>query len=971
MYMLTEKGYPLSSGVMTLMLSTKLPVEEDSEIARDLVMKIFMKANQPKSKKGEGSGAPTELQHTPFPTHHSTGDEPPVTESSSSHDTTQNSLDLEGTNGSKEDQGRKKDKKDKPKPTLNDSTFDADLYADHGMDYMDTEEPMNEGRLSEEIEELVSTARPEDSTVRPDMKEEKSKEKRVSIKDIEDSSRPARSILTLKPLLTIGLKDKGKCVLEEPEPIKKMTKSDLDAAQITKDAEEKEASKAAIAKMYNEVQAGIEVDELFTAKLQQEEREEYTIKERAKFLAETIAAQRKFRAAQRFAEIRKIQGLYERQKRVIDDFKPIDLDDAVDKEKVLEEPDSTKIEVKQEGDEESIRKRPGRRHKIKATKKFDRIDIKELYNLVMHRFDTTSPEEEWILKSWNFYENCGVHTLTFKDGTEIYMLAERRYPLTKETLERMLALRLIAESEIKAVFDLLRLTQKQIDESGSYDGSEKDLKGLKFSGKITPLFLNMLIQAEGEGSGAPTELQHTPFPTHHSTRDEPPVSESSSSHNTTQDSLDLKGTNRSKGDQGRKKDKKDKPKPTLNDSTFDADLYADHGMDYMDTEEPMNEGRLSEEIEELVSTARPEDSTVRPDVGIADPIAPPITTTSICDDEDITMAQTLIKIKEEKSKEKRVSIKDIEDSLRPARSILTLKPLLTIGLKDKGKGVLEEPEPIKKMTKSDLDAAQITKDAEREKEASKAAIAKMYDKVQAGIEADELFTAKLQQEEREEYTIKERAKFLAETIAAQRKFRAAQRFAEIRSLYERQKRVIDDFKPMDLDDAVDKEKVLEEPDSTKIEIVPDEEGEVDYEVLDKRFPIINWESKFYHLNRHGTEFDRMDIKELYNLVMQRFDTTSPEERRYPLTKETLKRMLALRLIVESESKAVFDLLRHTQKQIDESGSYDRSEKDLKELASLKQTTLGKDISNPLIVHSLLKTIWLSVHHVIAMKHGLF
>nr|GEV81843.1 uncharacterized mitochondrial protein AtMg00810-like [Tanacetum cinerariifolium] len=43
----------------------------------------------------------------------------------------------------------------------------------------------------------------------------------------------------------------------------------------------------------------------------------------------------------------------------------------------------------------------------------------------------------------------------------------------------------------------------------------------------------------------------------------------------------------------------------------------------------------------------------------------------------------------------------------------------------------------------------------------------------------------------------------------------------------------------------------------------------------------------------------------------------------------------------------------------------------KELASPKQTALGKDNSNSLIVDSLLKTIWLSMHHVIAMKHWLF
>nr|GEZ23505.1 leucine-rich repeat protein [Tanacetum cinerariifolium] len=50
MYMLAEKDYPLPNGVMILMLSTKLQVEEDSEMAKDLVMNIFMKANQSKSK---------------------------------------------------------------------------------------------------------------------------------------------------------------------------------------------------------------------------------------------------------------------------------------------------------------------------------------------------------------------------------------------------------------------------------------------------------------------------------------------------------------------------------------------------------------------------------------------------------------------------------------------------------------------------------------------------------------------------------------------------------------------------------------------------------------------------------------------------------------------------------------------------------------------------------------------------------
>nr|GEZ90741.1 hypothetical protein [Tanacetum cinerariifolium] len=50
MYMLTEKDYPLSNGIMTIILSSRLQVDEDCEMARDLVMKIFIKANQPKSR---------------------------------------------------------------------------------------------------------------------------------------------------------------------------------------------------------------------------------------------------------------------------------------------------------------------------------------------------------------------------------------------------------------------------------------------------------------------------------------------------------------------------------------------------------------------------------------------------------------------------------------------------------------------------------------------------------------------------------------------------------------------------------------------------------------------------------------------------------------------------------------------------------------------------------------------------------
>ncbi|GJR22793.1 hypothetical protein Tco_0971320 [Tanacetum coccineum] len=265
-------------------------------------------------------------------------------------------------------------------------------------------------------------------------------------------------------------------------------------------------------------------------------------------------------------------------------------------------------------------------------------------------------------------------------------------------------------------------------------------KGVKFLGKVTLLFDSMLVphQAlEGEGSEQPTEPQPTPSPTHPSIGDQPPMTDSSSSHDTTQDSRDsLEDTNGSEGTQGRKNAK---PEPTLD--AFD-DLDAD-GRIYIETEDVVKEGRQSNETEELNKGSGEKGGSTEELVSTAVPKAV-----------SSTRPDTLIKMKKGKAKEKGVSFKDIEDSSRPARSILSLKPLPTIDPKDKGKSVLEEPEPAKKMTRSDFDAAQI------------AAIAETYDEVQAGIDADALFVAKLQQEEREEYTIEERANLLAETIAA-------------------------------------------------------------------------------------------------------------------------------------------------------------------------------------------------------------
>nr|GEV40336.1 hypothetical protein [Tanacetum cinerariifolium] len=145
---------------------------------------------------------------------------------------------------------------------------------------------------------------------------------------------------------------------------------------------------------------------------------------------------------------------------------------------------------------------------------------------------------------------------------------------------------------------------------------------------------------------------------------------------------------------------------------------------------------------EIVSTARSDISAARPKVSTAEPKTPP-TITTLFDDEDVTIADTLVKMKSQKSKEKGVAFKDADDSTRPIRSITTLQPLPTIDPKDKDKGILQEPEPVNKTKKRDQDQIErdvevalkiqavldkeVRTERERQEMAPKAALAGLYD----------------------------------------------------------------------------------------------------------------------------------------------------------------------------------------------------------------------------------------------------
>ncbi|GKA80224.1 hypothetical protein Tco_0786820 [Tanacetum coccineum] len=105
------------------------------------------------------------------------------------------------------------------------------------------------------------------------------------------------------------------------------------------------------------------------------------------------------------------------------------------------------------------------------------------------------------------------------------------------------------------------------------------------------------------------------------------------------------------------------------DDDLDKEDASKQGRKNDKTNPMLHESDFDEFDDETVDAATTGISTVEPRT--------PPTTTIVFDDEDVTMAMawTLIKMKEEKSKENGVDFKDVEDSSRPVRSITILSSI--------------------------------------------------------------------------------------------------------------------------------------------------------------------------------------------------------------------------------------------------------------------------------------------------------
>ncbi|GJS82567.1 hypothetical protein Tco_0749108 [Tanacetum coccineum] len=226
-------------------------------------------------------------------------------------------------------------------------------------------------------------------------------------------------------------------------------------------AEEK-ATNEALIRNYDDIKARIEADRLLAEKLQEEEREQFTIEERAKFLHDTIAAQRKFLAQQRSEAIRnrpptknQLRNQMMTYLKHVGNFKHSEL-----KTKKFEEIQALYEKIKR-SDEDFIS--IGSAEDERLIKKMNEKGIDSSKNeVIKEEYDEDSLELQQELEyselklPWFFR---GTHLVT-ETGLVVHMLVEKKYPLRKEVLVQMLKLKLESEEDSTIALELIRFIKK-------------------------------------------------------------------------------------------------------------------------------------------------------------------------------------------------------------------------------------------------------------------------------------------------------------------------------------------------------------------------------------------------------------------------------------------------------------------------------------------------------------------------------
>ncbi|GJX53626.1 putative reverse transcriptase domain-containing protein [Tanacetum coccineum] len=310
-----------------------------------------------------------------------------------------------------EDASKQRRKSDKTKRKFKDSDFDR---LDDDMENVEGETVYDATSGVSTAGALVSTARPIVSTAGPS-----TSVIGTSTVVITNTEQEQRRLTTPPPSQPSDTRDKGKGIMVELDPPVKIKRIDQE---------------------YDTIQASIDADALFAVRLQQEERKQFTIKERTQFLVEAIAAQRKFRAAQRAAEIKsKPPTKTQLRNMMITYLKNMG---KFNHNQLKGKEEKKLVEPKSEG-------KKGKRIKRVADSALKQKSSKK--QKMMQEQESAKSDKDAAADYEHEKEELRMCTLTCFN-----MLVEKRYPLIKEILEKMLNWKLEAEAKSTIAFELFK-----------------------------------------------------------------------------------------------------------------------------------------------------------------------------------------------------------------------------------------------------------------------------------------------------------------------------------------------------------------------------------------------------------------------------------------------------------------------------------------------------------------------------------
>nr|GEU80318.1 ribonuclease H-like domain, reverse transcriptase, RNA-dependent DNA polymerase [Tanacetum cinerariifolium] len=281
-------------------------------------------------------------------------------------------------------------------------------------------------------------------------------------------------------------------------------------------------------------------------------------------------------------------------------------------------------------------------------------------------------------------------------------------------------------------------------------------RGKGFFGIITPLFETMMVQAQeevDEGSEVPIDTHHTPI-----------ITQQSSSQ-----------------PKKKKKSRRIRRKETEG-RINEEDLF---GVNDLDGDEVIVDVTAGENVEQSIKVAEKEVSTVDPVTTASEvvntaedvEVTTTATTPQISKDE-LTLAQTLINSKAAKPKARWVIVQEPSEF----RTTSSSQPSQLPQAKDKGKGIIVEPEkPLKKKDQDEEVARKLEAKMKAEMEEEER-IAREKDKANMDMieqwdetDADMELAQKLQTKEQEQLTDAEKARLFIELLGKRRKFFARKR----------------------------------------------------------------------------------------------------------------------------------------------------------------------------------------------------